>query len=827
MFSNPFKKVDPALTADQIAPAEPLVAPEHEWQARLQAALGDDAALLALAGEAQAIDIKLAAVAALSSEAALKQAEHEFRTHDRRVHREAKQRYLAAVTLRESRQTADALIAEATALTSETMIPANRLVELDQAWRALDAALLEESQRSHFAGLQAKLAEHVRESGERKRSLDRWASEARHALDQWHAQVANPGNAALTTQELLAVLTASSAALRDTHATLPSLAPTPAETKSIAAVTGALESALQQHLMLEEGLKLAEVTQQQNDQKQQHQEKHKEQKAAKQAQTKAQQEAQMKALLEVIEAAEAALAAGHVADAIKHLPTLQAATETGHPVPALHSRIEKLQAEIVRLKSWQRWGGGRVRDELVAEAETLAQSVAATEQAGATKVPVAQLEKYIDQLRERWKELDRLGGATGKPLWQRFDTALKAAYVPVAAHKSHLKEVRLENLAVREKLLVALDAVRVEPDETGAAPDWKQAAQTLHQLQTEWRKLGPLEHTVPHKKVAAMDQHLKTSIARIQDALQSVHGTAKAEREQLVARAKALSQHAGARDLMTRLRDLQAEWQRHARSLPLPHKLENALWAEFKAATDAVMNEREAAFSARKSEFATNNAAREALIARLTALTEDTPTADLRRTLSAVDSEWRSAGEMAKDQAARLTARFHAARDRVQELIAGSARRIWSRSCDALLAKLALCDEREANAAGEPTATPELEGRWAELPALPARWEQAVQTRFKVSAVNNNQSLNKLLLQLESALEIPSPPAVEAERRQLKLLALKNALESRSIEPAGKSDIETLSVAIFASRNFNGEQKSRLASIVEALRRAGPGSANR
>ena len=253
---------------------------------------------------------------------------------------------------------------------------------------------------------------------------------------------------------------------------------------------------------------------------------------------------------------------------------------------------------------------------------------------------------------------------------------------------------------------VTLDAVRVEPDENGAAPDWKHAAQSLQQFQTQWHKLGPLEHTLPHKSVATMDQRLKASVTRIQNVLQSVHGTAKAEREQLIVRAKALRQHAASRDLMTRLRELQTQWQRHARALPLPHKLENALWDEFKSATDAVMNERDAALSARKAEFAANHAAREGLIARLATLTEDSPSADIRRILSAVDSEWRSAGEMAKDQAAPLTARFHAARDRVQELLANSARRIWSRHCDALLAKLALCDERETNPAGEAGALP-------------------------------------------------------------------------------------------------------------------------
>ena len=40
----------------------------------------------------------------------------------------------------------------------------------------------------------------------------------------------------------------------------------------------------------------------------------------------------------------------------------------------------------------------------------------------------------VNSLRERWKELDKLGGATSRTLWQRFDAALKTAYLPVVAH---------------------------------------------------------------------------------------------------------------------------------------------------------------------------------------------------------------------------------------------------------------------------------------------------------------------------------------------------------------------------------------------------------
>ena len=76
-----------------------------DWQLKLEAAMGDDTALLALAREGAPVDVKVAVVGALTSEAALKLAEREHRGHDRRVHRLAKQRYLAQVAWRETGNT--------------------------------------------------------------------------------------------------------------------------------------------------------------------------------------------------------------------------------------------------------------------------------------------------------------------------------------------------------------------------------------------------------------------------------------------------------------------------------------------------------------------------------------------------------------------------------------------------------------------------------------------------------------------------------------------------------------------------------------------------
>ena len=96
----------PAASTAMPAPADAGVSVEAlaSWRARLEAAGADDAALLDIAKQAPHIDVKCAAIAALTGEATLKAAEREFRTHDRRVHRAAKQRHEAAVAQRVDRK---------------------------------------------------------------------------------------------------------------------------------------------------------------------------------------------------------------------------------------------------------------------------------------------------------------------------------------------------------------------------------------------------------------------------------------------------------------------------------------------------------------------------------------------------------------------------------------------------------------------------------------------------------------------------------------------------------------------------------------------------
>ena len=867
-------------------PAAPASLPgaslESEWGSRLQAALGDDAALLALLKESSSIEIKVAAVQALNGEDALRQAEREFRTHDRRVHSVAKQCYETRIAQRKTRALANELIEAAVALTGESMIPANRLVELDQAWRALDVDLLESDQVAKFAGLQARLAERVRDYGDRQRSVSRWSVHVRQVLTNLSACCARTTDTSQTPYELLLALTSARDEVRNAQAQIPALMPAPGpDAKTVAALGEELSAVTHAAVLIEARLaildelqtvmrppaaendkgvrggtpaerwralapvpeqRIAEALDARFDDWQRRQDEVREKRTADKRQRTQQKnheqhEARMRSLIDLMGTVEAALAAGRVAEAVKQLPALQSAYDRGDAGADLQGKVGALQAEILRLKEWQHWGGGRVREGLVEEAETLARSVAAAGGARPAKVPVAQLEKYIEQLRDRWKELDRLGGATGKPLWQRFDAALKSAGAPVGEHKARVAEARLENLAARENLLAALDALSIGDDQSGAPPDWKSNALALSRFQTEWRKLGPLEHTVPHKRLAALTQRMQASVKRLEDPLQEVFRTAQSGREAIIVRVRELSRRAHERDVVSKLRDLQEQWQRHSRLMPLPHAVEKALWDEFKTAADALMNERDAAVKDRNARFETGQKAREALLARLQALDPDTPAAEIKRVLAEVIAEWRNCGDVAKDKGARLDVRFKELQDAARQHLAGSARRIWSASCDCLLARLALCDELEAGEPLAPEVVTDIEARWASLPELVPRWQAVVQPRFDAGIVRARQGapanlsastasgkkMDDLLLQLETALNISSPAAAEDARRTLKLLALKNALEGRKSASPAPPDIAQLTAAVFGWTHISADQRHRLQAVIAALRQAGPG----
>jgi DNA repair protein SbcC/Rad50 len=851
MFDKLVKKKNEMAAPTAPAKSKPTDSvSDAEWQQRLQAAAGDDDALLSIARTAVALTIKQAAIEAMTTEAGLRAAEREFRSHDRRIYREAKLRYEGKVVERIAREEADNLIAQAQALLASEPMPANRYVDIDRAWGRLDLARLSPEAVAQYRQLADQLTTTLRARGDQQLSFKRWQDDvarSRQELIDGCFAVAQSG----MDRDKLAAAYDRVESLRGQGALLPHV-PTlnahaeaeknDSQQREIDHHQAQLEAALQLARALDARLNFLDglisnadtthddgginarwqalpvvndprVASTLNERFDAYRRAEQASRAALNAKSRSEgnevvkrQKDELRAALEVmLTTAETALAEGHIVDSTASLAAIDTKIKGAAAMPALNARIERLRGEIARLKGWQHWGGGRVREDLVDEASTLAKAI--TNEKLNLKTHAAE----IDKLRERWKELDKLGGATSRELWTKFDAALKTAHLPVDAQLAKLKAQRQENLAARNILVTAL-AAESAPILATVPVDWRLATRALDHFQTEWRKLGPPEHTVPHKAQAALMERMRAATMLLETPLTEARRVEALKREQLVERAKAIAADANGRDTITKVRALQAEWQTHAKALPLSRQQENKLWAAFKSATDEVFKARDAASRARDQAAKSAVEGREALITQLQALDENTPTAEVRKVLNEVDAAWRKAAEMPRPLAAKIEAKFRAARDHARDLVSGSAKRSWSKVCDGLEGKIALCAAIESGTAHD------VAEEWAKLALLPAVWETPLAARRDRThtAIETSKS-NALLLKLESALEIASPAQFQAERRELKLLAMKQAIEARQAVTISNSDLQNWIAQVIA-QPLDESGPGRLRAIINAIR---------
>ncbi len=844
------------------------------WQARISAAAADDATLLQLAQQAPTVPLKLTAIEALTLEPSFKQAMHDFREQDKRLYRAAKSRYETAHGKRVATEEARTLIANGQTLLEQELVPVNRVVELDRAWSALNVDLLDAALRAEFTAQSDQLAAKVRAHSERAQTITRWLS----LVD----------NAASALQSLLPGVAQGDVPPTDTEAPAVALlelvhgAPEPADARCIDKADGgkrllALASSVVERAKFLQALPALQAADEagekarieqwrefpeisdgelhtvlahrfadwRNASSGERQREHDALSAHERAQRAEKNKQRVEAIQRDIEAAEAAQAAGHVADLTKLLGQVDHALKRGPVSNSLKQRIDALRREQRRLHEWQRWSGGQGREQLAAEAQALA------EQAGG-KVAIKAHADAIEKLRERWKEIDKLGGASNQTVWLAFDGALKAAYAPVAAHLDKLKVARQENLAAREKIVTDLQAAvakffpaaQESAPPPAATPDWRALAHALEEAQVAWRKLGPVEHTVPRKALQgdkSLTARYAAAVQALDTPLKGAYSDARTQRETLIAAGKALAAtDVTARDTVDKVRKLQTQWQAVAKAQPLPRRDENALWGAFKAATDAIFTARDAARAASEAEFTDKLKAREALIDSLATLRSANAAADIKRAMIETDTAWRAAAEVPKAHAAKLDARYRAARDaaahRISELTTHAAQARY----DALIAKMALCDEREklqdapdSNGTLDEQQAADLESRWNAVEQFPDAWKGKLNARFAgvnlapaaaaKAGKNAAPGLPDILLNLEVACNIESPADFAADRQRLKILALKSAMEGRQTTATTPADIERWLLDAAAWARPDETSRARLAKIIAAVRVRRPG----
>ena len=492
----------------------------------------------------------------------------------------------------------------------------------------------------------------------------------------------------------------------------------------------------------------------------------------------AQSAAEAEKFRNTLEALEQALETGASQQALSLVRTLDEMTAEAMPPQALTGRYHALQAQVGQVRDLVRWSTQQARDNLVAQAESLTAE-------GVTRVHIAEV---VPKLRAEWKRLDKLSRGP-QAQWLQFDEALNRAYEPILAERAErnaqqdaISQGKSALLDEAEAWLNGLSADQVNP---GELQRQRQA------LRNHWRGMvqaGPRDERRLQARFHELMQQLD---AMIQPFVQ-----AEIERRnRLLAAARLLTQESDLRSAIDQARHLQQQWRGDSH-LHLPRQLNENLWQSFREAVDAVFARRDEERKQHQARNHERDTARQSQLSAFETLLNSQPgQAQIEAGVAAFEEQWKdeSAAEGRRPRRDELYQKAEALLGRARQLLRDLQSAKHQSLLDLIEQKAGWAQEHEAKVLGGEDvaeARQRLQALWQEAATLPADLEQKLLNRFESAAEMSAATLDsgspqrqRLLIDLEILLDLPTPAAWADERRSRQLALLQTDYKSLQRAP--------------------------------------------
>lgn len=381
---------------------------------------------------------------------------------------------------------------------------------------------------------------------------------------------------------------------------------------------------------------------------------------------------------------------------------------------------------------------------------------------------------------------------------------------------------RWANTQAQEELIARVEALL-------EANDLAEGVKIVGQLQAQWDAVA----TATPEKARTLWERFRTARNELRRRCDAYLAENLEKKRALITQAVALADSTAWNETADALRRLQAEWKAIG---PVPAKVAQAVWQEFREPCDRFFARRKEHFAVRDAERDRHAQAKIALCEQAEALAESTDWDAAAAALKRLQAEWKKGGAPPRAQAEQLWQRFRAACDRfferyrcrgelAREAEVQKAEAICN-GLDAVLASLAAPDAPADDEVGR-----QFDAAWAEwlrldhallgsVPALEQRLRAACEgiaaarpeslrgTRFDPDTMRERRE--KLCRRLEALA--PPPPSDEPKRSlQEMALALRERLAANTI--AGGKGME---------RPRRADAADEVQRIVAAWGRLGP-----
>ena len=254
--------------------------------------------------------------------------------------------------------------------------------------------------------------------------------------------------------------------------------------------------------------------------------------------------------------------------------------------------------------------------------------------------------KEAENLSRRWREHDE-ESFLEKELREEFEGYLSVVY----AKKNEV----LGNIADAKKELIA------KAKEALNSTNMKKASETMDELMESWKACGHLTDREADDALwadfrAVRDEFFEKRKAFYQE-LREKSKNAKAQKEEIVAKAQALAESTEWKKTAEEFNKLLEEWKKTARA---GKEVDDALWAEFSKARKSFFDAREKYYKQLDAEFKKRAEAKEALVEEAKALVEENKfSKEVTEKIKGLREQWKAIGSAGKQREDAIWEQFN------------------------------------------------------------------------------------------------------------------------------------------------------------------------
>lgn len=297
------------------------------------------------------------------------------------------------------------------------------------------------------------------------------------------------------------------------------------------------------------------------------------------------------------------------------------------------------------------------------------------EQRVVAKAPAGELGKAVQALSATVAERHMVGDIPA--LESRLEDVRVAVESLNAEQRKAHDEARAEQLAARESIVEQAEAM------AGKRPEqiqWKTASASMNELFEQWKASQRSSVRLPRATEDALwkrfraarttfDRHRRAYFSQ----LDSTNASAKAVKEELIARAEALQSSTDWAATAAEYRKLMDEWKKSRRA---SRKDDDQLWSRFRAAQDVFFQARAAENAKIDEEYSQNLVVKEALLEEARALLPIKDLATAKANLDSIRDRWEAAGKVPRNDLQRIESALR----QVEDAVKGAEDEQWRRS---------------------------------------------------------------------------------------------------------------------------------------------------